>query len=104
MELVYGSGVRVYSRSAGMFPTLHSPTNATTKPHQAVIQQLLTSLQNHPQAWAFLQPVNGEEVTDYYDVVKRPMGKDVLIRWLRMVDKLQFRFQYNGAQNDTRAV
>ena len=38
------------------------------------MQRLLSDLQGHPQAWAFLQPVNGNEVEDYYDVIKRPMG------------------------------
>ena len=38
------------------------------------MQRLLSDLQGHPQAWAFLQPVNGDEVEDYYDVIKRPMG------------------------------
>jgi histone acetyltransferase len=42
------------------------------------MQQILTNLQNHPQSWAFLQPVNGEEVTDYYDVVKKPMGERLI--------------------------
>jgi len=37
------------------------------------MQRLLSDLQGHPQAWAFLQPVNGAEVEDYYDVIKRPM-------------------------------
>ena len=39
-----------------------------------LMQRLLSDLQQHPQAWAFLQPVNGDEVEDYYDVIKRPMG------------------------------
>ncbi|KZS93946.1 hypothetical protein SISNIDRAFT_410249 [Sistotremastrum niveocremeum HHB9708] len=42
-------------------------------PHHSKMQQLLTDLQNHPQAWAFLTPVNGEDVVDYYDVIKKPM-------------------------------
>lgn len=29
----------------------------------------------HPNAWPFLNPVNGEEVVDYYEVIKRPMGE-----------------------------
>jgi hypothetical protein len=41
------------------------------------MQRLLSDLQQHPQAWAFLQPVNGEEVEDYYDVIKRPMGSSL---------------------------
>jgi Bromodomain len=40
-----------------------------------MMERLLSDLQTHPVAWAFLQPVNGEEVADYYDVIKEPMGK-----------------------------
>ena len=35
---------------------------------------MLSELQGHSAAWPFLQPVNGEEVADYYDVIKNPMG------------------------------
>ena len=30
--------------------------------------------QNHASAWPFLDPVPREEVPDYYDVIKYPMG------------------------------
>lgn len=36
---------------------------------------LLSELQNHPSAWAFLQPVDRSIVNDYYEVIKEPMGK-----------------------------
>lgn len=39
------------------------------------MERLLADLQSHPVAWAFLQPVNGDEVPDYYDVIKEPMGE-----------------------------
>ncbi|QLG73000.1 hypothetical protein HG535_0E00840 [Zygotorulaspora mrakii] len=42
-------------------------------PHHAVMQNVLTELQNHAAAWPFLQPVNREEVPDYYDFIKEPM-------------------------------
>lgn len=42
-------------------------------PHYAAIQNILTELQNHASAWPFLQPVNKEEVPDYYDFIKEPM-------------------------------
>lgn len=42
-------------------------------PHHAVMQNLLTELQNHAAAWPFLQPVNKNEVPDYYDFIKEPM-------------------------------
>ncbi|KAL6300428.1 Bromodomain from Gcn5 complexed with acetylated H4 peptide [Sparassis latifolia] len=39
----------------------------------SAMQKLLSDLQGHPLAWAFLQPVNGQDVPDYYDVIKKPM-------------------------------
>jgi hypothetical protein len=38
----------------------------------------MKDLKEHSAAWAFLVPVNGEEVTDYYDFIKEPMGASVL--------------------------
>lgn len=42
-------------------------------PHYASMQNILTELQNHAAAWPFLQPVNREEVPDYYEFIKEPM-------------------------------
>lgn len=39
-----------------------------------IMKRILTDLQNHPSAWPFMKPVNREEVVDYYDVIKKPMG------------------------------
>ena len=47
--------------------------NGKSAEHSAM-EKLLSDLQGHPLAWAFLQPVNVEEVQDYLDVVKQPMG------------------------------
>jgi histone acetyltransferase len=38
------------------------------------MERLLTDLQQHSLSWAFLQPVNAAEVSDYYEVIKEPMG------------------------------
>lgn len=38
------------------------------------MRRLLSDLKAHPLAWAFLNPVNADEVPDYYGVIKRPMG------------------------------
>lgn len=38
------------------------------------MEKLLSELQSHPVAWAFLSPVNGEEVQDYYEIIKNAMG------------------------------
>lgn len=37
------------------------------------MQHVLTEMQNHPSAWPFVQPVNRDEVTDYYEVITEPM-------------------------------
>lgn len=42
-------------------------------PHHAVLAHLLNDLQNHSSAWPFQQPVNRDEVPDYYEVIKEPM-------------------------------
>lgn len=47
--------------------------------HYQILQVLLSELQNHPSAWPFVQPVNREEVPDYYEVIKEPMGIDTLL-------------------------
>ncbi|MBW0524568.1 hypothetical protein O181_064283 [Austropuccinia psidii MF-1] len=38
-----------------------------------IIHHLLTTLQNHTSAWPFKEPINPEEVTDYYTIIKNPM-------------------------------
>lgn len=43
-------------------------------PERNIMERLLLDLQQHPLSWAFLQPVNAEEVPDYYEVIKDPMG------------------------------
>lgn len=58
------------------------------------MELLLADLQGHPVAWAFLQPVNADEVPDYHDVIKEPMGAHI-IYFLRI--RLQpHRLQHNG--------
>lgn len=42
-------------------------------PHYGPMQSILTELQSHNAAWPFLQPVNKNEVADYYEYIKEPM-------------------------------
>jgi histone acetyltransferase len=42
------------------------------------MQKTMKELKEHSAAWAFLVPVNGEEVVDYYDFIKEPMGASIL--------------------------
>ncbi|KAI8449158.1 Bromodomain-containing protein [Phakopsora pachyrhizi] len=47
-------------------------------PSHNIMHQLLTSLQNHPSAWPFSRPINPEEVTDYYKIIKNPMDLETI--------------------------
>ncbi|KAF8585989.1 Bromodomain-containing protein [Ramaria rubella] len=61
-------------RESGWTPSMiETPRPASRNPQHAAMERWLSELQGHSAAWPFLQPVNGEEVTDYYDVVKNPM-------------------------------
>lgn len=53
-----------------------------------IMKRILTDLQNHPSAWPFLKPVNREEVVDYYDVIKKPMGWLILLSATRNSEAL----------------
>ncbi|CAK3733368.1 Histone acetyltransferase GCN5 [Lecanosticta acicola] len=47
-------------------------------PSHSLLLSLLSQLQNSSSAWPFLQPVNGDEVHDYYDVIKEPMDLSLM--------------------------
>jgi histone acetyltransferase len=42
-------------------------------PNYNQLLHLLNDMQNNTNAWPFQQPVNKDEVQDYYDVIKEPM-------------------------------
>jgi histone acetyltransferase len=42
-------------------------------PNYNQLLHLLNDMQNHNNAWPFQQPVNRDEVPDYYEVIKEPM-------------------------------
>lgn len=41
--------------------------------HNAALQELLVEVMRHPDAWAFIRPVQKTEVPDYYTVITKPM-------------------------------
>lgn len=42
-------------------------------PHFNELRRFLCQIQNHKQAWPFVNPVNKDEVPDYYNVITTPM-------------------------------
>lgn len=42
-------------------------------PNYNQLLHLLNDMQNHGSSWPFTQPVNKDEVADYYEVIKEPM-------------------------------
>lgn len=49
---------------------------------QKTLSTLLTNVKQHGHAWPFIKPVNAEEVTDYYDMIKHPMDLATMERKL----------------------
>ncbi|GAA5917130.1 hypothetical protein JCM8208_005474 [Rhodotorula glutinis] len=61
-------------RESGWTPEMDELTRRPKRgPQFAVMKKLLTLLIDHPSSWAFANPVNAQEVTDYYTVIKEPM-------------------------------
>ncbi|OAX44085.1 Bromodomain-containing protein [Rhizopogon vinicolor AM-OR11-026] len=60
-------------RESGWIPGMENTTRSGKSAEHTQMQRLLSDLKAHPLAWAFLNPVNADEVPDYYGVIKRPM-------------------------------
>ncbi|GAA5932180.1 hypothetical protein JCM1841_001219 [Sporobolomyces salmonicolor] len=61
-------------KESGWTPEMDELTRRPKRgPQFAVMKKLLTLLIDHPSSWAFANPVNAEEVTDYYNVIEEPM-------------------------------
>ncbi|KAI0383019.1 histone acetyltransferase GCN5 [Hypomontagnella monticulosa] len=57
-------------------------------PHFNQLRRVLSQIQNHKQAWPFLNPVNRDEVPDYYKVIESPMDLSTMEERLHQ-DKYQ---------------
>ncbi|ETW85228.1 hypothetical protein HETIRDRAFT_438210 [Heterobasidion irregulare TC 32-1] len=61
-------------RESGWIPNMNVPARPSTKNFErSAMESILSDLQAHPQAWPFKEPVNAQEVPDYYDVIQNPM-------------------------------
>ena len=66
-------------------------------PSHSLLLQLLSALQTSSASWPFQQPVNGDEVHDYYEVIKEPMDLGT------MESKLE-RDQYENVEDFVKDV
>jgi len=61
-------------KASGWSPAMDELARAPRHgPNYNALLHLLNDMQNHSSAWPFQQPVNRDEVADYYDVIKEPM-------------------------------
>jgi histone acetyltransferase len=61
-------------KASGWSPAMDELARAPRHgPNYNALLHLLNLLQNNSNAWPFQQPVNKDEVLDYYDVIKEPM-------------------------------
>jgi histone acetyltransferase len=61
-------------KSSGWSPSMDELSRQPRHgPNYNQLLHLLNDMQNHTSAWPFAQPVNRDEVPDYYEVIKEPM-------------------------------
>lgn len=58
---------------AGWTPEMRNISTEKKSKIYEVLRPFIVELQNHPSSWPFLQPVNRNEVPEYYEVIKTPM-------------------------------
>ncbi|KIJ49447.1 hypothetical protein M422DRAFT_161098 [Sphaerobolus stellatus SS14] len=61
-------------RESGWTPDMiAAPRPVSRHPHHAVMARWLSEMQDHSSGWPFVQPVDQDQVPDYYEVIKKPM-------------------------------
>ncbi|KAI0881990.1 histone acetyltransferase GCN5 [Annulohypoxylon maeteangense] len=82
-------------------------------PYFNQLRRFLYQIQNHKQAWPFLNPVNRDEVPDYYNVITSPMDLSTMEERLHqaqynapkdLVDDLKLIFNNCRKYNDETTV
>ncbi|KAI8970291.1 hypothetical protein BDF20DRAFT_115930 [Mycotypha africana] len=66
-------------KESGWTPEMDALSNRTKHPpHYNQMRHLVSELRANPHSWPFHEPVNAEEVTDYYEVILEPMDLTTL--------------------------
>ncbi|CEI92456.1 Putative Histone acetyltransferase-like protein [Rhizopus microsporus] len=66
-------------KESGWTPEMDALSNRPRHPsHYNQMRHLVNELRAHPHSWPFHDPVNADEVTDYYEVIKEPMDLTTL--------------------------
>ena len=53
---------------------MHDPSEEEIHNLHQMLFEVVQKIREHPSSWPFHHPVNREEVADYYDVIKDPIG------------------------------
>ncbi|CAG8750011.1 21700_t:CDS:10, partial [Dentiscutata erythropus] len=60
-------------KESGWTPAMEALARGNKKSIRNIMINISSELKKHPKSWPFRTPVNGDEVPDYYKVIKNPM-------------------------------
>lgn len=67
-------------------------------------------MKRHKQSWPFVDPVNKDDVPDYYDVITDPIGKITIDSWEISVnsyywyDSIFLRYKGNWEETQEQSI
>ncbi|CAG8756423.1 32406_t:CDS:2 [Gigaspora margarita] len=68
-------------RISGWTPQLENQAKDIKRmSHYLVMKEILNRLKSHPSSLPFHEPVNGDDVPDYYDIIKDPMDLSTVLK------------------------
>ncbi|KFY43137.1 hypothetical protein V495_04145 [Pseudogymnoascus sp. VKM F-4514 (FW-929)] len=101
-------------RATGWSPDMDELSRRPRRgPHFNELRRFLYQIQSHKQAWPFLNPVNKDEVPDYYNFIVKPMDLSTVEERLEqdfytspkdLVDDLKLIFSNCRQYNDATTV
>lgn len=76
--------------------------SAESNPIYPLLRQLWNDIHDQTWSWPFIEPVDAENVPDYYDIIKNPMGKHtnhscfyILINLFIDLKTMEHRMEHN---------